>query len=79
MIGTVLGELRLEKSVDACREHRWVQVRVDTQIYEAVDLVGCQKGECVMLLSGPTAQRISMGCPGDWGVAAVLPGTGISG
>lgn len=79
MIGTVIGEITFEKSLASMREHRWVQVRAGAQVLEAVDLVGSEKGEMVLLLSGKTAQRFCMGCPGDWAAAAVLSGAGNNG
>ena len=79
MIGTVIGEIALEKGLVPCTEHRWVQVRTDVELLEAVDLAGCQKGDRVLLLTGKTARKISMGCPGDWAAAAVLGSPGNNG
>lgn len=79
MIGMVLGELGFERSLACCGECKWIQVRWGGKILEAVDLVGCGKGDMVLLLSGDAARKIAMGCPGDWAAVAVLPGSGNNG
>lgn len=72
MIGKVLGELELKKSFELCGEYRWIQVRVDGRVCEAVDLAGSGAGDQVLLLAGEDVRRICMGCPGDLAAVAVL-------
>ena len=79
MIGIVLGELRLSRGPEPVREKRWVLVKTETGILEAVDLTGCQKGEQVLLLTGKAARTIAMDCPGDWAAAAVAAAQGQNG
>lgn len=74
MIGIVLGELALVRGSAPVLERRWVQVRAGEQTLPAVDLAGCAKGDVVLLVTGPAARIVAMGCPGDWAVAAVLRG-----
>ena len=79
MIGKVLGTLELKRSSELCGEYRWLQVRVDGCVREAVDLTGAGAGEQVLLLAGEDVRRICMGCPGNLAAVAVLAGTGNNG
>ena len=79
MIGTVLGELKLEKAPQSLMTWRWIQVRAEGQVLEAVDLAGSRPGEQVLLISGDAAGMYTMGCPGAWAAAAVLAQPGNNG
>ena len=72
MIGKVVEELVLEKAPQTLSSWRWIQVRAEGQVLEAVDLAGCRPGERVLLISGDAAGVYTMGCPAQWAVAAVL-------
>ena len=79
MTGTVTGILPLSRTHPICAEYRWVRVRVGQETVSAVDPVGCEAGERVLLVSGDAAQRFCMGCPGDLCVAGVLEESGNNG
>lgn len=79
MIGMVLGEVHLERGLDAVRAHRWVQVKSEELTVVAVDLAKAEKGETVLLISGDAARMYTMDCPGAWAVAAVLGVNGNNG
>lgn len=79
MIGIILGELPVSRGPGAVTERRWVQVKTEAGALEAVDLTGARKGDTVLLLTGETARKIAMDCPGDWAVAAVVEPQGKNG
>lgn len=79
MIGTVLGEVHLERGMDNVRAHRWVQVKSEDLTVVAVDPVNAEKGETVLLIPGDAARMYTMDCPGVWAVAAVLGVNGNNG
>lgn len=69
-IGTVLGILELRKSVPGAEEKRFVQVRCGGALVTALDPVGVQSGEQVLLTMGESACRM---CP-EVSVDAVILG-----
>ena len=79
MIGMILGEVHLERGMEAIRAHRWVQVKSEDLTVVAVDPVKADKGETVLLIPGDTARMYTMDCPGAWVVAAVLGVNGNNG
>ena len=60
-IGTVLGPVALERGVPGAAEKRFVQVRCGECLVTALDPVGVQKGQTVLLASG---ERRQPGHPG---------------
>ena len=70
-IGTVLGPVALERGVPGAAEKRFVQVRCGECLVTALDPVGVQKWQTVLLASGEGAGRL---CP-ELPVDAVILGT----
>lgn len=68
-IGTVLGSVRLQRAVPGAMEKRFVQVRCGGALVTALDPVGVQPGEPVLLTTGESACRM---CPEVSVDAAVL-------
>ena len=68
-IGTVLGSVRLQRAVPGAMEKRFVQVRCGGLLVTALDPVGVQPGELVLLTMGECAGRM---CPEISVDAAVL-------
>ena len=78
MIGTILGELPMGRMVSNITGSTWVQVQSQGQVVEAIDLVGCHKGERVLVISGHAVEMACQGCPAEYAVAAVLSDNGNS-
>ena len=69
-IGTVLGTLELQRAVPGAEGKRFVQIRCGGQLLTALDPVGVQPGERVLLAMGESACRM---CP-EVSVDAVILG-----
>ena len=69
-IGTVLGSMVLLRAVPGAAEKRFVQVRCGAALVTALDPVGVQPGELVLLTAGESACRM---CP-EVSVDAVVLG-----
>ena len=78
MIGTILGTLPFGRTVSNLTGSTWVQVQSQGQMVEAMDLVGCRKGERVLVISGAAVKMACQGCPAEYAVAAVLSDNGNS-
>ncbi len=76
MIGTVLGPVELHRAVPGAAQKRFVQVRCGTKLLTALDPVGVQIGEVVLLAVGEGASRLCPEVPID---AAVLGTAGNNG
>ena len=74
MIGTVLGTVELARGVPGAAERRFVQVRCGECLVTALDPVGVQRGETVLLTSGEGAGRL---CP-EVPVDAVILGIAVN-
>lgn len=70
MIGTVLGCVQLQRAVPGAAEKRFVQVRCGGALVTALDPVGVQPGQMVLLSCGENASRM---CP-EVSVDAVVLG-----
>lgn len=79
MIGTILGTLPLGRTVSNLTGSTWVQVQSQGQVVEAIDLVGCRKGERVLVISGHAVELACQGCAAEYAVAAVLSSDGNNG
>ena len=60
MIGTVIGEVCLTRGVSGTAASRFVQVRCGCALVTALDPVGVQMGERVLVAAGDGAMRM---CP----------------
>ena len=76
ILGTVLGTVELLRSVSGAEGKRFVQVKCGTQLLTALDLVGVNAGELVLLTAGECASRLCPECPVD---AVVLGVAGKNG
>ena len=74
MIGTVLDTVALDRGVPGAAERRFVQVRCGECLVTALDPVGVQRGETVLLTSGEGAGRL---CP-EVPVDAVILGIAVN-
>ena len=71
MIGTVIGHIALERGVPGAAQRRFVQVKCGYALMTALDCVGVETGELVLVAAGEGAGRL---CP-DFPVDAVILGT----
>ena len=78
LIGTILGKLPMGRMISNISGSTWVQVQSQGQVVEAIDLVGCRKGERVLVISGHAVEMACQGCPAEYAVAAVLSDNGNS-
>jgi len=76
LIGTVLGEVALDRAVPGAAENRFVQVRCGGQLLTALDPIGVRAGELVLLTVGEGAGRLCPQVPID---AAILGVPGKNG
>ena len=65
MIGTVLDQVELERSLPGAAEKRFVRVRCGGNLLTALDSVGAQPGEKVLLTTGSSAARLCPEVPVD--------------
>ena len=73
-IGTVLGAVELQRAVPGAEGKRFVQIRCGGQLLTALDPVGAQPGERVLLAVGQSAARLCQELSVD---AAVLGTLGV--
>ena len=57
-IGTVLGSVELRRAVPGAEGKRFVQICCGAQLLTALDPVGAQPGERVLLTMGESAARL---------------------
>lgn len=72
MIGKVLSALPVEKAADFLSGQTLVQVEAEGRTLAAVDFLGAQPGQRVLLVTGDAAARLDMSCPADVAVVAVM-------
>ena len=65
MIGTVIGEVSLTRGVPGTEDSRFVQVRCGCALVTALDPVGVQMGERVLVAAGDGAMRMKHEFPAD--------------
>ena len=65
MIGTVLDQVELERSLPGAAEKCFIRVRCGGNLLTALDSVGAQPGEKVLLTTGDSAGRLSQDLPVD--------------
>ena len=75
-IGTVLGQVELRRAVLGGTDKRFVQVRCGASLVTALDPVGVQAGELVLLTVGQGAGRFCPELPVD---AVILGAAGNNG
>lgn len=73
MIGTVIDTLALSRGLPGAAEKRWVRVCCGAAVLTALDPLGAEPGERVLLTTGECAGRLCPELPVD---AAIL---GIAG
>ena len=57
-IGTVLGSVELRRAVPGAEGKRFVQIRCGASVVTALDPVGAQPGERVLLTAGESAAKL---------------------
>ena len=65
MIGTVIGSVALRRGLPGTEDSRFVQVRCGCALVTALDPVGVQTGERVLVAAGDGAMRMSPEFPAD--------------
>ena len=65
MIGTVIGQVSLSRGVPGAEDSRFVQVRCGCALVTALDPVGVQTGERVLVAAGDGAMRMNPEFPAD--------------
>ena len=65
MIGTVIGSVALSRGVPGAEGSRFVQVRCGCALVTALDSVGVQAGERVLVAAGDGAMRLCQEFPVD--------------
>ena len=65
MIGTVIGQVSLSRGVPGTEGSRFVQVRCGCALVTALDPVGVQTGERVLVAAGDGAMKMCPEFPAD--------------
>lgn len=65
MIGTVIGSVALTQGVPGAAEKRFVQVRCGYALVTALDPVGVEKGDVVLVAAGERAGVLCQEFPVD--------------
>ena len=65
MIGTVIGSVTLSRGLPGTAESRFVQVRCGCALVTALDPVGVQTGERVLVAAGDGAMKMCPEFPAD--------------
>ncbi len=76
VIGRVLGEISLERTLQNTQHLHWVQVDVNGQTTAALDLIGARPQELVLLCASKAASRLVPECPVDAAIIGVVSGAG---
>jgi microcompartment protein CcmK/EutM len=76
MIGTVIGQVVLSRGVPGAGESRFVQVRCGCALVTALDPLGVQTGERVLVTAGDGAVRMCPEFPVDTVILGVAGNNG---
>ena len=76
MIGTVIGQVVLTRGVPGAMESRFVQVRCGCALVTALDPVGVQLGERVIVIVGDGAVRMCLEFPVDTVILGITGNNG---
>ena len=71
-IGTVMGEVQLEKRLPGYENVRFCQVRLTQEVVVAADLLSTRQGDLVLLTQGKAARAYSMEHPCDALILGIL-------
>lgn len=72
IIGEAVGELKMQRSLGGTAHLRWIQVRADHSILTALDPMGVEPGDMVLLAVGESAWRLCPEIPTDAAVVGVV-------
>ena len=72
MIGTVIGSVALSRGLSGTEGSRFVQVRCGCALVTALDRVGVQNGERVLVAAGDGAMRMCPEFPADTVILGAL-------
>ena len=76
MIGSVLGVVALDRTVPGAGEKRFVQVRCGDKMLAALDPVGAEAGQRVLLAMGDCAGRLCQDLPVDAVILGIVGNNG---
>ena len=76
MIGTVIGSVSLSRGMPGTEKSRFVQVRCGCALVTALDPVGVQAGERVIVAAGDGAMRMNPEFPVDTVILGVAGNNG---
>ena len=76
MIGTVIGQICLSRGVPGAQDSRFVQVRCGCALVTALDPLGVQTGERVLVTAGDGAVRMCPEFPVDTVILGVAGNNG---
>ena len=76
MIGTVIGQICLIRGVPGAMESRFVQVRCGCALVTALDPVGAEPGDRVLVTAGDGAVRMCLEFPVDTVILGVAGNNG---
>ena len=74
MIGTVIGSVALARGVPGAQDSRFVQVRCGCALVTALDPLGVQNGDRVVVAAGDGAVRMCPEFPVDTVILGILTG-----
>ena len=74
MIGTVIGAVILDRGVPGAAQSRFVQVRCGCALVTALDPLGVQSGERVIVAAGDGAVRMCPEFPVDTVILGIVAG-----
>ena len=72
MIGSVLGPVKLDRAVAGAEEKCFVQVRCGGALITALDPVGVESGQPVLLTVGEGAARLCPEVPVDAAILGII-------
>jgi microcompartment protein CcmK/EutM len=76
MIGTVIGAVSLSRGLPGTERSRFVQVRCGCALVTALDPVGAQPGERVLVAAGDGALRMCPEFPADTVILGIAGNNG---
>lgn len=72
IIGKAVGELKMARSLGGAAHLRWVQVKTERGILVALDPLGTEPGDLLLVSEGESAWRLCPEVPADAAVVGVV-------
>ena len=76
LIGQVIGSMELSAATPGAEKLNWLQVKTEHNAVVALDQVGAQKGDWVLMVVGDGAWRSCDCCPVDAAIVGIVEKNG---